>query len=341
MGKGKSIHIGLNNVNPDCYNGWNQTLEGCVNDSNDMRSIAEKLGYESLVLNDAEATADAVVSAMGAAARDLNAGDILFLTFSCHGGQVPDVNGDEPDGLDETLALWDRQLVDDELYALWSHFEAGVRIVVVPDSCHSGTVIRSIGTYAQIRQDVRRYRGRASGEEEAVLSAISDMLLGNDALQTRARGSANTGDSADPEAQAAAVPSSPIDGPTVPTVPIRDIAPGSVKGIPPDVNSVVNASHAEQLASAQWLAGAAERATIGASIILISGCQDNQVSLDGAHNGLFTEKLKAVWDDGKFDGGYRDFWRAIVALMPTNQQPNYLSLGAPSAEFELERPFTV
>ena len=68
---------------------------------------------------------------------------MFLLTYSGHGSQVPDKNGDETeDGYDETWVLYDRQLVDDELYALWSKFAAGVRIVVLSDSCHSGTAIR-------------------------------------------------------------------------------------------------------------------------------------------------------------------------------------------------------
>ena len=42
----------------------------------------------------------------------------FLLTYSGHGGQINDVNNDEPDGLDETWALYDRELVDDELYAM-------------------------------------------------------------------------------------------------------------------------------------------------------------------------------------------------------------------------------
>ena len=52
------------------------------------------------------------------------------------------------DGYDETWVLYDRQLVDDELYTLWSKFAPGVRIVVLSDSCHSGTAIRE--TFAAI-----------------------------------------------------------------------------------------------------------------------------------------------------------------------------------------------
>ncbi len=44
-----------------------------------------------------------------------------------------------------------------------------------------------------------------------------------------------------------------------------------------------------------------ERVGIGASVVLISGCQDNQVSLDGAKNGVFTGALLKVWDKGKFE----------------------------------------
>ena len=35
----------------------------------------------------------------------------------------------EPDGLDETWVLYDRKLVDDELYAMWWRFRPGLRVV--------------------------------------------------------------------------------------------------------------------------------------------------------------------------------------------------------------------
>jgi len=38
----------------------------------------------------------------GLAAKALAAGDLFFMTYSGHGGQVPDVSGDEPDKKDET-----------------------------------------------------------------------------------------------------------------------------------------------------------------------------------------------------------------------------------------------
>src|SRR6266699_5033976 len=131
MANARSIHIGLNNVNPDDYNGWDGALSGCINDANDMQAIADGLGYQSLLLTNSDATADRVIAEIGQSATDLQPGEILFLSYSGHGGQVDDVNGDEEDALDETWVLWDRQFIDDELYALWGQFTAGVRIVVL------------------------------------------------------------------------------------------------------------------------------------------------------------------------------------------------------------------
>ena len=81
----------------------------------------------------------------------------------------------------------------------------------------------------------------------------------------------------------------------------------------------------------------------GATVLLISGCRDDQLSLDGFSNGLFTENVLAVWDDGKWNdgGGYQQFHEAIRSRMPDEQQPNYSRVGAESEAFEEEGPFTV
>ncbi|MDP9071378.1 MAG: caspase family protein, partial [Actinomycetota bacterium] len=36
--RGMSLHIGLNRVDPDGYNGWSGDLAGCENDARDMRA---------------------------------------------------------------------------------------------------------------------------------------------------------------------------------------------------------------------------------------------------------------------------------------------------------------
>ena len=145
MAKGISIHLGLNFVDPRHYDGWDGELRACEADANDMAKLAKARGYgATTMLLTKDATAARFAKAMHDAAGKLVAGDILFLSYSGHGGQVPDRDGDdEQDGLDETWCLYDRQLVDDELYGLFGRFAKGVRIVLLSDSCHSGTVARN------------------------------------------------------------------------------------------------------------------------------------------------------------------------------------------------------
>ncbi|MDB9513899.1 caspase family protein [Kamptonema animale CS-326] len=142
--KGQSLHIGLNHVNQANYNQIITQLKGCENDAVAMQNLAENLGYShTKVLLNKEATHQAVKAAIAETAHLLEADDIFLLTYSGHGSQIIDVNGDEADMLDETWVLYDRELIDDELYELWSKFVPGVRIVVVSDSCHSGTITKS------------------------------------------------------------------------------------------------------------------------------------------------------------------------------------------------------
>jgi len=140
--KGIGLHIGLNAVDPRKYEGWDGTLVACEADAKDMHAITSARGFSTSMLLTRKATAAAVTAAVRRAAGKLDAGDLFVLSYSGHGGQVRDPSGEEADWEDETWVLWDRQLLDDELYALWSGFKPGVRILVLSDSCHSGSVVR-------------------------------------------------------------------------------------------------------------------------------------------------------------------------------------------------------
>jgi metacaspase-1 len=142
MAKGFSLHIGLNRVDSDHYNGWSGPLRACEADAQDMQQIAQENGYDTKLLLTNQATRNKVTQHIQQASETLEAGDIFFVSYSGHGGQVPDFNGDEEDGMDETWCLFDGQLIDDELSGFWAKFSAGVRILVLSDSCHSGTVTR-------------------------------------------------------------------------------------------------------------------------------------------------------------------------------------------------------
>eukprot|EP01068_Selenidium_serpulae_P014600 Selendium_serpulae@DN6117_c0_g1_i1.p1 len=73
-------------------------------------------------------------------------GDALFLHFSGHGVRVPDKNGDEAEGHDESIVPLDYRtkgvIIDDILHAmLVKDLPAGVRLTIIMDCCHSGSAL--------------------------------------------------------------------------------------------------------------------------------------------------------------------------------------------------------
>jgi len=142
---GASLHIGLNAVDPKQYSGWDGQLTACEFDANDMQALAKAQKFTKVTKRlTKRATRNRVLADIKAAAKKLKRNDIFFLTYSGHGGQVPNTGNDfEPDGYDETWCLYDGELIDDELYAALKQFARGVRIFVLSDSCHSGTVLRA------------------------------------------------------------------------------------------------------------------------------------------------------------------------------------------------------
>ena len=279
MAKGISLHIGLNEVDPAHYGGWSGPLAACEADAQDMQQLAGS--YESSLLLTRKATRAAVKKGIEAAAATLRKGDIFFLTYSGHGGQVRDENNDEDDGEDETWCLYDGQLIDDELGLLWTKFAPGVRVLVLSDSCHSGTATR----------------------------AHYDRLLATRAIEAPLT---TTGASEAPRFRAmpreAALRTWRLNRDFYRR--IQDEIPAKLPEIP-------------------------------ATVRLISGCQDNQLSQDGTFNGLFTGTLLSVWSDGRFEGDYARFHKSIVRKMPPVQTPNHYVIGAHDAAYDAQTPFTV
>jgi hypothetical protein len=145
--KGMSLHVGINHYDSKAYGRKGQVLlnlPSCHHDAKAKKKIAEHFGYEqSILLLNEDATAEKVLAGIDDAADSLENGDIFFLSFSGHGTRVPDRNGDEDDGYDEAWCLYDRTIVDDELFEKWKSFRPGVRILVIADCCNSGTSIKN------------------------------------------------------------------------------------------------------------------------------------------------------------------------------------------------------
>jgi metacaspase-1 len=273
-----ALHIGLNRVDSRHYRDkagrpWDGALDGCEFDAADMHELAKAQGLDGPVLLSAEATTEAVVDAIRAAAQRLASGDLFFLSYSGHGGQLTDYDGDEfDDHADETWLLYDRELVDDELFALWKEFKPGVRILVLSDSCHSGSMNR--------------------GAREAY-------------------------------------------------DPIRAEAGAKTREMPVEVQRATYCAHRELYDQIQAAHPKGDQVELGAHVLLISGCQDDELSLDGMGNGRFTGTLLRVWDGGAFEGDYAGLHRVILDRMPATQQPNLSPLPPRSPAFEQQRPFTV
>jgi hypothetical protein len=108
-----------------------------------MYQLAKSQKFEAKILRTKQATAKRVINEIRNAAKKLSAGDTFLISYAGHGAQVEDLTGDEGDGEDETWCLYDRMFLDDEQRELYAEFARDVKIVVLSDSCHSGSATRS------------------------------------------------------------------------------------------------------------------------------------------------------------------------------------------------------
>lgn len=139
-----ALTIGIN-----AYGGGN-TLQGCVNDARDMAAELARRGYAVTALLDEAATRDHMLDALTQAVAQLHYRDRLVIHYSGHGTRVPDQSGDEPDAWDEAWVSQDlRPILDDDLAVLFDARAFGSRIVVLSDSCYSGTVTR-VGSFSDV-----------------------------------------------------------------------------------------------------------------------------------------------------------------------------------------------
>ncbi len=101
---------------------------------------------------------------------------VRLFHFSGHGTFVADTNGDEPDGQDECIVPFDYAaagpLIDDRLAELYAKFTPETHLLLIMDSCHSGTVDRLPA------QDIRFRFLRAPEEEQRRIKAAAAQIRG-------------------------------------------------------------------------------------------------------------------------------------------------------------------
>jgi hypothetical protein len=136
----RSLHIGLNSVNPASYGGWPGHLNGPTFDLSLIAPRLAQAGFTTAACVNEEATLQGVRGAVLDLAEAAHPGDTIFIQYSGHGGrQDAGLFG----GYHETLCLFDGQLMDVEFRKLLSHFRQGVNVVIFLDSCHSGGMDRA------------------------------------------------------------------------------------------------------------------------------------------------------------------------------------------------------
>lgn len=189
-GRRRALLIGIN------YSG-NAELRGCVRDQVFLAHLLRsRFGFKSEEMHmltdephglvgilSGKPTMANIVEAMAWLMRDARQGDSLFFSFSGHGGQTRDMNGDERGGFDDTICPVDFQesgdITDDELYELLvKRVPKGARLTAVIDSCHSGTVLDLPYSYdvnKGIRYDERTVLEEVEEEEEEEEEAPSKL----------------------------------------------------------------------------------------------------------------------------------------------------------------------
>lgn len=335
--KGYALAIGLNAVDPDHYAGWRGDLNGCEPDAANMADIATAQGLNAEKMLTAFATRDAVIKKLDDLARVLKSGDLLVVSYSGHGGQIPDQNGDEADGLDETWCLYDGEFLDDELYQAWSKFKDGVRILVFSDSCHSGTMLKMIRedyeAPTQIRNEelTRRFddvRSRGILRKEGIRSAMSR----DTTYRAKIR---EVSPAVRAKPQTVEVTDAEIDS---------AIKHTAFRAVPPQILRRTYEQNRLFYDELGRRVPGEKTATVEASVILISGCADDQPSMDLGTNGLFTLMVKQVWNGGSFNGSHITFHVAIknkVLEMNQNQSPSFYMIGVGNDRFIQQRPYTI
>jgi len=150
----RALLIGIN------YTGTINELNGCINDTENLSAKLIEQGLykkeEMIFMNDklintsfypSKVNILAQLEALVQLALKNPSSQIrFFLAYSGHGSYLKDKNGDEADGRDEAICPIDCMengfIIDDDLNRLFiQKLPSNVKLVVMSDSCHSGTVL--------------------------------------------------------------------------------------------------------------------------------------------------------------------------------------------------------
>ena len=137
----KALLIGIN------YENTNFQLNGCINDISLIETYLKTKGFSDITLitdkTEIKPTKSNILSSIEKFLTSSKEDDILYFHYSGHGSIVKDNNGDEVDGIDETIVSKDLILItDDELISLIRQkINKKTTLFAIIDSCHSGSML--------------------------------------------------------------------------------------------------------------------------------------------------------------------------------------------------------
>ncbi len=127
----------------------NNDLAYTDDDATDLAAALRAQGVlnpASVILTNAEGTVEGIRSAVARVAQQAGPDDLFMFFYSGHGQQEDAaVSATEPDGRDETLAVIDGSITDDQL-AEWLRPVRARMTLVILDSCYAGGFGRDIVT---------------------------------------------------------------------------------------------------------------------------------------------------------------------------------------------------
>lgn len=334
---GKSIHVGVNCLDTAHY-GDKFELTSCVNDANKMQEIAESIGYDTVILENEEATVSNFTNSMRSAISDLYDGDSLLITFSGHGSQIPNNSIDEEDDmLDETLCFFDRMLIDDELYALFSQLRDGVRVHAVFDSCHSGTVAKRLNI---VTEKESRDAYLSEIKKQLALSdkekSLTEEYLSDRPISTKNLLKALDGEKPDLEELPKLGKEQSEEIASLFADLYSDVTSGKSKSI--DFFSDIYDRNKDIYDAIKNVVGAREDQYLSCSVIALSACHDSQTTPAGALYSLFTYNIMTAWRTNS-TGSYRQFHRNLLNTSRADATPQINTYGARAGARLYDRPF--
>ncbi len=154
------------------YPGNINDLPECANDARKMGETLTQAGLvdssTNVVLTDSQATVGAVRGAIQRFAAQMGPDDVFVFFYSGHGNRTPTTTDrSEIDGEDESIVLYDGELMDNEMGALFDTIRARTSILAL-DSCFAGGFAKDVIT--------RPGRVGLFSSEEDVTSGVAEQF---------------------------------------------------------------------------------------------------------------------------------------------------------------------